>query len=516
GREPTSEDIAQLTYEPRSQIGRATLGLAGAAAQPVMDVAEEFGADVALLPLAAETQALGTVARGRKELQQTKAEGERSTAQPSREELATAAKEAYDQARAAGAVAAPESYARMASGLRESLRQEGFNRRLHPKAAAVVAEIEKTAGKPVALDEIEILRRQALAAERSIEADERRIAGLIIDRLDDYADALASGAEPIVGGNAKAAVAARKQARNFYARSRKAQEMQELMERAEVRASQFSGSGLENALRTEFRQLALNPKRIRRFTQEEQQAIKEVAFGTPTRNTLRQIGKLAPTGGLMQSLSLLGAVLEPTTLIAPAIGGVARLGATKLTQRAASRAEELMRRGTRSTPEELGEALREGGMVRPSAIEGELMPREPLALPAPEMVAGMRSAPGTAFSREQMGMTPDVERAGALHPSAPRQTERTAPALPLLPPREAPPIVIDAQGRAALAPELAAYLDEIGLSEVRGARQPRAEPAPTQNLFAQLSRIEEADRAGAAFDAERAAAAARGGIDVQE
>src|SRR5690606_40620847 len=104
----------------------------------------------------------------------------------------------------------------------------------------------------------------------------------------------------------------------------------------------------------------------------------------------------------------------------------------------------------------------------------------------------------------------------ALHPSAPRQTERTAPALPLLPPREAPPIVIDAQGRAALAPELAAYLDEIGLSEVRGARQPRAEPAPTQNLFAQLSRIEEADRAGAALEAARAAAAARCGPAVQE
>src|SRR5690606_40869921 len=68
----------------------------------------------------------------------------------------------------------------------------------------------------------------------------------------------------------------------------------------EVRASQFSGSGLENALRTEFRQLAMNPKRLRRFTQEEQRAIKEVAFGNPTSNTLRQIGKLAPTGGLMQ------------------------------------------------------------------------------------------------------------------------------------------------------------------------------------------------------------------------
>src|SRR5690606_8924575 len=169
--------------------------------------------------------------------------------------------------------------------------------------------------------------------------------------------------------------------------------------------------------------------------------------------------------------------------------------------RAAQRAEELMRRGsTRSA-----RAAVESAEATAPAIEGELVSREPLALPAPEMVAGMRSAPGTAFSREQMGMTPDVERAGALHPSAPRQTERAAPALPLLQPREAPPIVVDAQGRAALAPELAAYLDEIGLSEVRSARQPRAEPEPGQNLFAMLARLQEIDRAGAEFDAQRAA-----------
>jgi len=516
GREPTSEDIARFTYEPRSQAGRAALGILGAVAQPVVDVAERSGADVALLPLAAEAQALGTVARGRGELREVKRQGQRLSTPPSSQDLAAAAREAYALAKAAGAVAAPESYARMATRLRESLREQGFNPRLHPKASAVLEEIEKMAGQPVSFDELEILRRQALAAERSIEADERRIAGLIIDRLDDYADALASGAEPIVGGNAKAAVEARKQARNFYARSRKAQEMQELMERAEIRASQFSGSGLENALRTEFRQLAMNPKRMRRFTQEEQRAIKEVAFGTPTRNALRQIGKLAPTGGLMQSLSLLGAVLEPTTLVAPAIGGAARIGATKLTQRAARRAEELMRRGSTQP----ARAAVESAEATAPAIEGELVSRDPLALPAPELVAGMRSAPGTAFSREQMGMTPDVERAGALHPSAPRQTERTAPALPLLPPREAPPIVVDAQGRAALAPDLAAYLDEIGLSEVRGARQPRAEPEPGQNLFAMLARQQEIDSAGAAFDAQRAAAAAevaaRGGIRVEE
>ena len=47
------------------------------------------------------------------------------------------------------------------------------------------------------------------------------------------------------------------------------------------RAAQFSGSGFENALRTEFRNLAQNPKRLRGFSAEEQAAIRRVARGGP-------------------------------------------------------------------------------------------------------------------------------------------------------------------------------------------------------------------------------------------
>lgn len=348
--EPLQEATEAAIYEPRTQMGKATLGAIGAVTKPAMDLAGATGADIALLPMAAGAAGLParqslafTEGMAKRGAQAAVKESQRA---PSTQELGVAAKQAYQRAKDAGAVAAPEGYSRMASGLRSSLREQGFNPKLHPKAAAVIEEIEGTgAGKPVALDEIEILRRQALAAERSIEADERRVAGLIIDRLDDYADALASGAEPVMGGNAPAAVAARKEARGLYARSRKAMEIEELQERAKVRATQFSGSGEENALRTEFRQLALNKKRLGRFNEAEQQAIKEVAFGTLTSNTLRQIGKLAPTGGLSQWLGIGATMINPLAAAVPAAGVAARLGATRLTRNAAQRAEELMRRG---------------------------------------------------------------------------------------------------------------------------------------------------------------------------
>lgn len=358
---PTNEEVAQHVYQPRGSVGQGLLSAAGKVIAPVANAMAETGADVALMPLAAEAQALDAIPRVPK-ARPPRAPKAIPVKTPTAEELGTAAKEAYQRAKDAGAVAAPEGYARMTTGLRNTLREQGFNPRLHPKAAAVVDEIEKASnGNPVSLDEIEILRRQALAAERSIEADERRVAGLVIDRLDDYADALASGAEPVMGGNAPAAVAARKEARNLYSRNRKSMEIQELIERAQIRASQFSGSGEENALRTEFRQLAMNPKRMRRFSKEEQQAIKEVAFGTPTSNTLRQIGKLAPTGGLMQALTLGAAVVEPLTLVATAAGAGSRFAATRMTRNAARRAEELMRRGPQRATEVAQEAAVEPG-----------------------------------------------------------------------------------------------------------------------------------------------------------
>lgn len=63
GKEPTNQDIEDFTYSPRTAPGRALNNLAGAVAKPVADVAQETGADVALLPLAPELNSVASVPR---------------------------------------------------------------------------------------------------------------------------------------------------------------------------------------------------------------------------------------------------------------------------------------------------------------------------------------------------------------------------------------------------------------------------------------------------------------------
>ena len=110
----------------------------------------------------------------------------------------------------------------------------------------------------------------------------------------------------------------------------------------------YSQSGIDNALRVKFRQLADDPKKMRMFSQAEQDAIREVVKGGPAANALRYLGKLAPSGVVSggAGASLGYALGGPTgALIVPGIGFVAKQSAGALTGRAAERVGELVRAG---------------------------------------------------------------------------------------------------------------------------------------------------------------------------
>jgi hypothetical protein len=129
------------------------------------------------------------------------------------------------------------------------------------------------------------------------------------------------------------------------------------IEKAGVRAGQFSGSGFENALRTQFRQIAMNNKKMRGFSAEEREAIKKVAMGGPLDNTMRMLGKLAPTGIVSGGIGASAgyAIGGPVGMAAvPAVGAAARKAATSLTNRNVQNLSELVRRGApapKETPE---------------------------------------------------------------------------------------------------------------------------------------------------------------------
>lgn len=262
------------------------------------------------------------------------------------DQLRAASSAAYKAAENAGAVFKPNAYDNFFASLVPDVRKAGFDAGLHPKAAAVLTRLESEQGKPQTLENMEILRRVVKSAAASPEADERRIASLVQDRLDDFVSK--AGPADILAGNAPLAVSELQNARKLWSQASKSDAIETLIDRAKISAPNFSGSGMENALRTEFRALAKNPSKMRLFAPDEQEAIRKVAMGGPVENAMRFIGKFAPTGVVSGALSsgtgaLFGGPIGAVAL--PAAGFAARQGATAMTKRNADMAAALMRGG---------------------------------------------------------------------------------------------------------------------------------------------------------------------------
>lgn len=262
------------------------------------------------------------------------------------EELKASAKSFYKQAEDAGVVVKPESIRPVANEIFDTISKEGLDPTLHPRSTAAMKRIDDLADQPLSLQTLEVLRRVANAAGKGMDKDEGRIAGIIKDKLDDFMSGLSE--KDLVTGDAKAASELLPKARDLWSKVAKLEHVDDLVERAKIGAPNFSGSGLENALRTEFRALAKNQRAMRTFTPQEQKAIKKIAMGTPASNAARAAGKFAPTGVVSTVLSGGGgaAIGGPVGAVAlPAAGFLARRLATAMAERYIKQLETTIRNG---------------------------------------------------------------------------------------------------------------------------------------------------------------------------
>lgn len=375
------ETAARVAGTPGQNTQRV-LGAVGAVAAPVTRTVEEYGADAALAPLAPELRAFsaaparvpgdarvpgnlrrrgpspdqpmaeagsagepvqGTAAGGRKAgLASVSGEA------PSTAALKEASRAAYQRARDTGAVIRAESFDKAKSDLSAMLQREGIDPTLHPSATAALARIMQTDG-PIPLDQIETLRRIAKDAEGALAPADRRLASKIVESLDDYAESI--DPRHLAQGTPDA-VAAFKEARGLWARARKADTIAELVDRAETKAgAHYTQAGMEHSLRQEFKALALNPKKLRMFSKDEQAAIKNIAKGGKWENSLRNLGKFDPSAGGMSafmSALLAGGGAIPTggfSLLLPAAGFAAKRGTTRITAKKVAQLDEMVRRG---------------------------------------------------------------------------------------------------------------------------------------------------------------------------
>jgi hypothetical protein len=257
---------------------------------------------------------------------------------PTTEELTQASRAAYAANKDAGVIVPAKGYSESLGKVQKMATEEGIDPTLHPKSTAVLRRLEEANGKDLSLQEAETLRKIALDAEDDLNPVTRqptpdaRLAGKIVDELDDSIEALSTNSE----------------ARALWARSRRSQMIDQMIHRAKIRAgAHYTQAGMEHALRQEFKTLALNPRRMRGLTAEQKAAIEKVAKGGSVENTLRALGKFDPTSSVVSAAGSLGtsallSSINPAAAALPVAGFVAKRLATRATKRNVDLAREML------------------------------------------------------------------------------------------------------------------------------------------------------------------------------
>lgn len=217
--------------------------------------------------------------------------GARNQAQgvPSVQQLQDDAAALYRQAEASGAQASPTQAKSIANNMQAIARSEnivtpsGRVNTTYPRINAALNTFEDYAQGPVSVGQMQALRRNLQDAVRSADAGEQRIGMLMLNQFDDWV----AGIAPEL-----------REASGLYSRMKAGELIQRTMDLASTRAGQFSQSGMENALRTEFRNLdrQIIKGTLKGITPELSEAISHVANGGSLQTFARNVGKLAPTG----------------------------------------------------------------------------------------------------------------------------------------------------------------------------------------------------------------------------
>lgn len=221
---------------------------------------------------------------------------------PSVEALKTESQKLYNSPAVKRLMVEPQAFDDMVDDVTRKLVDRGFDPDVHRESAAVLRKLMKSKGVGQKLEDIDGLRQLANDLRVGIDKKEARIAGILIDRLDDFVNKLKPS--DLLSGDPKAAANAIVKARSLWSRKSKAEIVENLFYRAEnAVGANYTNAGMETALRQQFRSLANNPKLMGKFTPQERDAILKVVRGGKLQNVLRFFGKFAPSGLISTTLS---------------------------------------------------------------------------------------------------------------------------------------------------------------------------------------------------------------------
>jgi hypothetical protein len=267
-------------------------------------------------------------------------------------EIKAASTAFYKQAEDAGVLINPKSYTALADDVGKIALENRLDPTLTPDSFAAlkrIAELSDPRMGAVSFKTLDMVRQIASDAQAATKPNDRRVAGLMVDKIDDFIAGMAE--KDVVAGDPRVAATTITKARELWSMVKKLETVERLVDRAQTSAPNFSGSGFENALRTEFRALAKNDAQLRRWAPDEQKAIKKIARGGLIENTARNVGRFSPTGPVSgASVAVIGSALGGPVATGAAMSAAfgARRVATILTRRNVKALETMIRNGGES------------------------------------------------------------------------------------------------------------------------------------------------------------------------
>lgn len=266
------------------------------------------------------------------------------------DELRLAANDAYDEARASGITYTPKSYDTLISDIETNFTNQGYSAKFDPIVKDVVGRLDEYRGQPPSITELMRVRQAIARSKVNPDPNVRRLAGDVVDRIDDFIERPPTNA---VASGDTAGLAALEQGRQLYAKMRKSETIEDILANADLNKSNAA-----NVIRSEFTQLAKNKKRMLRFDENEQAAIRNIASGNATPKTLDVLGKLAPgtnLKGVLIGMGLAGGAYSQGADLgeAAALGSIglgAKSAVNFLAKRNARNLAASMRRGDVQAP----------------------------------------------------------------------------------------------------------------------------------------------------------------------
>ena len=290
---------------------------------------------------------------------------------PSTEALGERASEAFTKATSLGVQYDPKAYQTFASGLESSLKgyDPDFSKFADVKVA--VNKLKALDSQPLTIERLHNARQMLGVLRNDKERDVRRMAGILTDKLDEFVTNDKNANVPArMSGAGKEAADALMSGIKDYRMMSKSSEIERLIERADL-----VGGSAEN-IESQFRTLARNPARMRKFTPDEQSMITRIAKGKEGSSIVNLVSQLSPTRNpaVMAAEMLVGGYglssqdpyAGPAAVAAAGAGLMGRAVRNALAKRAASNVAAM----TRGAPTAVPFSVQYAPLAMPLATQG--------------------------------------------------------------------------------------------------------------------------------------------------